>query len=137
MQWADVVRKPSGRHLRQFAGLWLVVFLAMAGWRAVQGRPDTTAAVIAGLAVLVGVAGLLAPALVRPIYAGWMVAAFPIGWTVSRLALAFIFFVIFAPLAWVFRRTGRDALHRRRPGGTTLWVEKIQPESAREYLRQS
>jgi Saxitoxin biosynthesis operon protein SxtJ len=136
MQWADAVRKPSPKQLRQFAGLWLVVFLAMAGWRAWQGRADTTAVIVAAVAVVVGVTGLLAPALVRPIYTGWMVAAFPIGWTVSKVALGVIFFVVITPLAWVFRLTGRDLLHLRRPPEGSLWTPKRQPASPKEYLRQ-
>jgi len=136
MQWSDVVRKPPRSHLRQFAGLFLVVFLAMAGWRAWQGRPDTIAAILAGMAVVVGVPGLLFPALVRPIYTGWMVAAFPIGWTVSKLALGFIFFVIITPVAWVFRLKGRDLLQLKRQDRKTFWQAKSAPSEAREYFRQ-
>lgn len=136
MQWADVLRKPSPKQLRQFAGLWLVVFLAMAGWRTWRGGIDMTAVVIAAAAVIVGVTGLRRPALVRPIYTGWMAAAFPIGWTVSKLALAVIFYAVILPVGWIFDLMGRDLLQLVQPRPGTLWRPKRQPTSPRSYLRQ-
>ena len=138
MQWADVIRPPSERHLRQFAGLFLVVFLAIAAWRWSGAGADTWTMVIGALAVVVGATGLVAPAAVRPIYTGWMVVAFPIGWTVSRLALGAVFFLTVTPLAVLFRVTGRDALRLRpRRDAATFWLAKRQPAAMREYFRQS
>jgi hypothetical protein len=137
MQWTDVVRRPSDRHLRQFAALFLIVFLAMAGWRWFGGRADGWTTLFAALAVVVGLTGLIAPPAVRPIYTGWMVVAFPIGWTVSRLALGAVFFLIVTPMAVLFRAAGRDALRLRRRHAPTYWLPKRQPTGAREYFRQS
>ena len=135
MQWADVIKPPSSRTLRQFAGLILVVFLGMAGWWWWGGRSDTTAAVLAAGALLVGVSGLAAPRLVRPIFTGWMIAAFPIGWTVSRVVLGIVFFGIITPIALVFRAAGRDVLRVRRGPSAGLWVARRPPSDA-GYFRQ-
>jgi hypothetical protein len=77
------------------------------------------------------------PALVRPIYVGWMIAAFPIGWTVSRVALALTFFGVVTPMGWIFRITGRDALMLRRRAVTSYWSPKTKAADAREYFRQT
>ena len=38
MNWSDVTKPPSNRMLRQFAGLWLVVFGGLALWRFWHGQ---------------------------------------------------------------------------------------------------
>jgi TRAP-type C4-dicarboxylate transport system permease small subunit len=138
MQWSEVVKAPSRKVLRQFAGLFLLFFLAVAGRRVWHGQADAWAAGLAALALGVGLIGLVRPSAVRFIYTGWMIVAFPIGWTVSRIALALVFYAIIAPVAFVFRATGRDELRLRRPDRReSLWRPKPAPESVREYFRQS
>jgi hypothetical protein len=66
-------------------------------------RPILWTYVLGIVAVLVGVTGLIAPAMVRPVYTGWMIVAFPIGWTVSKVALGLMFFLVFMPVGLVFR----------------------------------
>ena len=77
-------------------------------------RRDGVRSAIGVAAIVVGVAGLVAPASVRPIYSGWMIVAFPIGWTISKLMLGTVFFIVFTAVGMVFRLTGRDALRMRR-----------------------
>ena len=92
---------------------------------------------LGSLAVVVGLLGLAVPRAIRPIYVGWMVAAFPIGWVVSHLILALIFYGLFTPLAALFRLMGRDALHRKpRPGVDSYFVPKTTPVDPASYLRQ-
>ena len=80
---------------------------------------------IAGLALTIGLAGLARPQCVRLIYVGWMILAFPIGWTVSQIILAAIFLGLFTPISLVFRLLGRDALHRVRQSGLdSYWLPK-------------
>ncbi len=92
MQWSDVTKPASHKTLRQFSALFLLVFGGMAAWRAWNGDRDTTAAVLAASALLVGTIGLLRPVAVRPFFTAWMMAAFPIGWTVSRIMLGLMFY---------------------------------------------
>ena len=137
MQWSDVTRPPSPRTLRQFAGLCLVVFGGLAIWTAVQGNNAAATRVFAALALGIGPVGLLAPRLIRPVFVAWMVVAFPIGWTVSRVLLALVFYGLFTPLGLIFRMMGRDRLRlRRQPHRATYWTAKTQPTQMRDYLRQ-
>ena len=136
MQWADVVRTPPPRQLRQFGALWLVFFLGIAGMRWWHGHGGTATWALAIAAVVIGVGGMVLPALIRPIYTAWMVAAFPIGWTVSRVALATIFFGILTPLGALFRARGRDPLRLGRGARETYWTAKRQSTAASDYFRQ-
>jgi hypothetical protein len=137
MQWSDVTKAPSPKMLRQFARLWLIVFGGMAAWRVWSGQADGWSQALAVAAVVVGGIGLVRPMAIRAIYTGWMIAAFPIGWTISKVMLAAMFYVVLTPVALVFRMMGRDALRLRRGQGASYWVPKATARSADEYLRQS
>jgi hypothetical protein len=123
--------------LRQFAWLWLVFFTGAAAWQyAVRHRP-LLAGIVFLLAFTIGPLGLVRPMAVRAVFVGWMFLVFPIGWVVSQLVVALVFYALFTPLAALFRLTGRDLLGRRqRPGATTYWTDYPQVSEVRRYLRQ-
>jgi Saxitoxin biosynthesis operon protein SxtJ len=137
MQWSDIPFKPDRKTLRQFAGLWLVFFGGMAIWQSlVRGRTNLGLS-LGALALVVGVAGLIRPEWVRLIYVGWMVLAFPIGWTVSQVMLLAMYFGLFTPIALVFRLIGRDPLLRaRRAGAESYWTPKPAPAGVTSYFKQ-
>jgi hypothetical protein len=136
MQWSDVMKAPPPKLLRQFAGLWLVFFPLMAALRVWRGHADNWAVGLAVIGVVIGLIGLAKPEAMRPIYTGWMIAAFPIGWTVSQLMLVVLFYGVFTPVGLVFRVMRRDALALRRRNVVSYWAAKEQPASAQDYFRQ-
>ena len=63
--------------------------------------------------------------------------AFPIGWLVTQLMLAIMFYLVLTPVALVFRWRGRDELRlRSRPAPSSFWVERGEPPKAEKYLKQ-
>jgi hypothetical protein len=137
MTWSDVTAPPSPRKLREFAAVFVLFFVSLAGWRAWHGIVDGRTEALAALGLVVGGAGLLYPPAIRLVYTAWMIAAFPIGWTVSRLMLVVVFYLVFTPVALVFRLMGRDALRlKRRPAGS-YWTPRPAPGNVKEYFRQS
>jgi len=137
MNWIDVTAPPPPRRLREFAGLFVVFFVGIAAWRAWHGVVDGRTEALAALGVVVGGAGLLYPPAIRLVYTGWMIAAFPIGWTVSRLMLAVLFYLVFTPVALVFRLMGRDALQLKRRQTGSYWTARPAAGNVKEYFRQS
>jgi hypothetical protein len=136
MQWTDVTRRPEPRLLRQFAGLWILVFGGLAIWRAWNSGVDAWVVAIGIGAAVIGGLGLVRPGAVRYVYTGWLIAAFPIGWTVSQIVLAIVFFLVLTPIAVVMRLTGHDALMRRRRPRESYWTAKPAPATSADYLRQ-
>ena len=136
MRWSDLPLKPSTRMLREFSALWIVFFGGVALWQWFGRDHHTLALIYGGLAVTLGPIGVVAPAVMRPIFIAWLAAAFPIGWVVSRVLLLILFFGVIAPIALVFRMTGRDVLHLRRGSSDTYWTPKPQPGGPGSYLRQ-
>ena len=129
--------KPADRMLRQFAAIWVVFFAAIAARQEFHHHRRVLAIVLAILALTIGPLGMVWPRIIKPIFVGWMVLAYPIGWVVSRIVLGVIFYGLFTPLAWVFRRIGRDALRLKpQPSAATYWCEKPGAIDQAQYLRQ-
>lgn len=122
--------------LRQFSGIWIVFFGAIAA-RQEYHHHHTVAIVLAALAFTLGPLGLVWPRVMKPIFVGWMRLTHPIGWVVSRLVLGLIFYGLFTPFAWVFRLMGRDALRLKpQPQASTYWLVKPRADLS-QYFRQS
>ncbi len=137
MKWSELPLNPSPRTLRQFAALWILFFGGLAVWQGIFRQHPAAAFVLAGLSLTIGPLGLWRPSLVRPIYVAWLVAAFPIGWTVSHVSLAAVYYLIVTPLGLVSRLAGRDRLSlRRRSNEDTNWIPLGESPGARQYFRQ-
>jgi Saxitoxin biosynthesis operon protein SxtJ len=136
MQWSDISFAPPTRTLRQFAGLSLGIFGLAACFQGFVRHQPIVAAVFGTLAVVIGIPGLIKPSIVRPVYVGSMILVFPIGWTVSKLILACMFYGIFTPMALWFRLIGRDSLALQRPPARdTYWLPKRQATDPSSYFR--
>jgi hypothetical protein len=137
MTWSDIPRSPTSRALRQFAAAWLVFFLAFGAHQYLVRGHHTVGVVVATLAVVFGGLGLARPAAVRWLFITWMVLAFPIGWAISQIMLAVMFYLLLTPVAILFRFQGRDPLARKpAPNRDSFWDPKPAPQDVRSYFRQ-
>lgn len=137
MTWSDIPFQPGNKALRQFAGAWLVFFLAFGLHQYLVRGHHTAGLVMMTLALIIGVLGLVRPATLRWLFVGWMVLAFPIGWAVSLVMLLVMFYGVITPVAMLFRLRGRDLLQRKpRREQESLWLPKPGPSDVRSYFRQ-
>ena len=126
----------NARILRQFAGLWLLFWTALAVWQLAHGRP-ARAGVLVGVATVLGVSGLLKPEAIRPVFAAVSAITRPIGLVMSRIVLGLAYYVLFTPLAMLFRLMRRDPLSRkRRTEVDSYWTTRTGRQEPRRYLRQ-
>lgn len=137
MDWSDVTRVPNRRVIRQFAWLCCAFLLGAGLYVGVaRGRWDWGAGLLA-LGGLVLVLAMWAPEVMRWVYTGAMVVAFPIGFVVSQILLALIFGTVFLAVGIFLRLARKDPLMRsRKPPGATYWEPKETPHDLRRYLRQ-
>jgi hypothetical protein len=131
-------RHPSARQLKQFGFVWLgfvTLFGALAWFKA--GSP-TTAVVLWVLAVVVPIVGWLAPPFMRAVFVGMSYAAWPVGFVVSHVVLALVYYLVLTPIGFVMRAVGYDSMKRRtEPGMATFWVERPPDErGTKRYFRQ-
>jgi hypothetical protein len=137
MKWSDLPLKPTARALRQFAGAWLILFLAVGVHRYVARDQHHVGIAFGVMAVVVGGLGLIKPAALRWLFVGATVLAFPIGWVMSQVMLAVMYYGIITPLALWFRIRGRDMLSRKpAPNRASFWAPKHTPVDMGAYFRQ-
>ena len=66
-----------------------------------------------GVALMLAIPALVAPASLGPVYRGWMVVGHWLGWINTRILLGVVFFVLVAPLGMVRRLVGSNPLRLR------------------------
>jgi hypothetical protein len=125
---------PTPRILRQFAAGWLICFLALAfRFGLLHHAPVGIRLAVVSVA---GIIGLLAPRVLHWPFVVLTAAAFPIGWLMTQLVLALMFYCVLTPVALIFRWRGRDALQLRPRGRSTFWSERNEPTPPEKYLKQ-
>ena len=133
----EIDRNPSERNLRWF-GLVLGLFLGVIGGIVRQRfqMPEASTWIWITAAV-VTVVYYAVPAVRRPIWIGWMVAAFPIGWAMSHMILAITWVLVVTPIGLVMRAIGRDPLHRKIDRDrSSYWTEHDPHGDPKRYFRQ-
>lgn len=89
------------------------------------------------LAVVGGVLIVVSRSAGRAIYRAWMFAALPIGWTVSHLILAVVYFGVLLPVGLAMRLAGHDPMQRRfDPRAESYWLPHRQETDPKRYFRQ-
>jgi len=131
-------RHPTAKQLNQFGFIWLgfVAFFGAMAWFKFHQPAVATGLWIA--AVVVPVIGWLFPAVMRLVFLGMSYAAWPIGFVVSHVILAMVYYLVITPIGLAMRVVGYDPMKRKRdPSQSSSWVERPStgrgPES---YFRQ-
>lgn len=137
---------PDRATLRKFGFIALVAFLLLAAAAYYEklifafglgDARETTAYVLAGLAVACGVFSLVAPGLNRPIFVGLTLISFPIGFVLSYVFLGSLFFLLIAPIAIVFKIIGRDKMARSIAKDTSSYWSDCAPVTNKDrYFNQ-
>jgi hypothetical protein len=131
---SDLPLNPTPRMLRQFAAAWLVAFLALACKFGLLHQ--SSAGLVLGILSLAGIFGLLVPRVLHWPFVIMTVAAYPIGWVVTLVVLALMFYCVLSPLALVFRWRRRDILQLRDSKRDTFWIKRDDQPPPEKYLKQ-
>ena len=132
-----IERDPSGRDLLVF-GVLLALFTAGLGslLHYYHGLPGA-ARVVWLLGSLLTAIHFLLPPLRRPIYLGWMKIVYPVGWIVSHLLLALVFYLVLTPTGILLRLFGRSSIDKKgRAGALSFWEERPAEPAPERYFRQ-
>jgi hypothetical protein len=138
MALIEINWKPSRTELRRFALIWFPAFCALVAWIVWRRTASTLApTVIAATGVLLGAAGAAVPAVIRPVFLGLTLATFPIGFVVSHVILAVVYFGLFTPMGLLMRAFGRDPMRRTFDrAATTYWVKREPDVDPKRYFKQ-
>lgn len=133
--------KPEERIVRQFA--WFAVIgLPLLAWFALRtfatfGWEDPVFLTVAAVGVsqlglyLAGVRLLS-----RLLFVGLSILFVPIGFIISHVLLAAVYYLVLTPIALVFRLTGRDVLGKKLDrNAKTYWHERTGDQSPASYFK--
>ena len=129
---------PTTRELRQFAGIWFPGFFILVGGYVLHRTGSLPwAATIWAAAFTVSAVGYAVPAFMRWVFVGMTLLAFPIGWVVSHVMLATIFFLVITPLGLVVRLLRGDLLQQQFDrSATSYWLPREPARDPARYFKQ-
>lgn len=137
---------PDDKTLRQFGVIAFVGFGALAALAYYEklifsfGLGDSRMTVVITLLALGTVAllfSLVFPRANRFLYVGLTILAFPIGFVLSYVIMATLYFLIIGPIALLLRVFGRDSMHRSyEAGAPTYWTTARPPRDKESYFHQ-
>ena len=136
----EINKNPSKRELMWFGVLFALFFALIGGL--VWWKCDSPSGAWSIWWTAAGVVAVyyVVPPLRKWLYLGWMYAAFPIGWTISHVVLALVYYLVFTPIGLIMRLLGHDPLHRKFDRqATTYWTPHDPSGEARaggRYFRQ-
>ena len=138
--------KPDSKQLRQFGFIALGAFAVIGAvviWRGGLfglnfGEATRPAAyVLWALGVISALFSVALPQANRTLFVALVLVTLPIGFVVSHVVLALLFFGILTPVALFFRLTGRDPLARKfEPSRESYWTDLREVTDTKDYFRQ-
>ncbi len=128
---------PNRKTLAEFSEFGMF-FLGMVAAPLAYFRGHTTLAALFWAAAVTGrLVGLVRPQWLRPAFVGLTVATWPIGFVVSHLTMALLYYGVITPIGLALRIAGRDPLTRRFDRAAPTYWEPYNPDRGmNRYLRQ-
>ena len=138
MRVIQINTDPTRRQLNQFGFIWMG-FVAFFG--TVIFFKFHNPSLARGLwmaAVVVPFVGWVFPRFMRWVFVGMSYLAFPIGFVVSHVVLAAVYYLVLTPIGVLTRLFGYDSMKKRfDPEAKSYWVERPESEvEANRYFRQ-
>lgn len=121
---------------RGFAVLFGAIGVAKMFWPFSMGleRDVRTGAVLLGVGLAGGLWALTGHKSARVLFVAWTGLGVVLGFFVSKILFAVVYFGLITPMALFFRTIGRDQLNLRKPEGTTYWRPLTRREGGYERL---
>ena len=138
MSIVQINTNPTRRELNQFGFIWLG-FVALFGVIAFfKFNSPMVARWLWIAAVVVPIVGWLVPAFMRLVFLGMSYLAWPIGFVVSHVVLAVVYYLVLTPIGLLTRIFGYDSMKKKFDReAASYWIER-SPEAVenKRYFRQ-
>ncbi len=130
-------KNPSRRELFIFGALFALFFGLIGGLIWWRFQAPTVAYVLWSVAAFITILFYAVRPIRKPIYLAWIHLAFPIGWVISHVAMALIYYLVFTPIGLIMRLFGRDPMERRFDrAAESYWIEHQPSGDPARYFRQ-
>ena len=98
---------------------------------------STAPGVLWGIAGTVMVVFYLIPPARKPIHVGWMYLIYPVGFVMSHLVLAIVYYLVLTPVGLLVRAFGNDPMKRTLDAqAPSYWEARPPAPEAKRYFRQ-
>jgi len=134
----EINRNPTRKELNQFGFIWLGFLTFFGAIARFKLDAPTVALVLWIAAVVVPVIGWVIPAFMRAVFLGMSYLAWPIGFVVSHVILALVYYLVFTPIGLAMRIFRYDPMNRGfDDAAASYWVKRDPVASeAKRYFRQ-
>jgi hypothetical protein len=135
MALVEINWRPPNRDLRLFAVLQ-VLFLGLVAFF-VLPRAGNAALMLFGFSAVMGVVGLAAPQAIRWFYLAWMIVVYPVGWVVTHVLMAAVFYLLITPVGFAMQLVGYDPLRRKLDrSARSYWVPRDGAVDKQRWFKQ-
>ena len=128
--------RPDARELRRFAVAMLIGFTILGLLSVWRAWGISTASIIFWSAGAVLAIAALIPGLGRIAYLAVYLPTSIIGYVVSNVILALMFFLVITPLGILLKLMGKDVLQQRKQKNSTQWTPIKGVKTEDSYYRQ-
>ena len=134
----QINRNPSKRQLQLFAalgfpGFWMVIAVLLT----LRFDKPQIALPLLIAALAISIVGFVSTRFMRLVYLGMIYATYPIGFVISHVLLAVVYFVVITVIGVLMRFFGRDPMNRDLdPSVATYWIDKETDSDSDRYFRQ-
>lgn len=127
--------QPSRRQLIQFGAAWIVFFALAALFAASRGAPVSPWWILA-LALIPPLIGWIIPGFLRLLFITLAVITFPIGFVVSHLILAALYYLVLSPIGLILRWFKPELFPKRPdPSLPTYWHSRTVTRKPGDYFK--
>src|SRR5687767_14031122 len=137
MSLITINKNPPKKDLPTFGlllPLFTLILSALFYWR--TGAPKIPQYILS-IGLTLSALYWLIPPLRKYVYLAFTYAAFPIGFVISHLILAFTYYLVITPIGLLMRLLGRDPMHRAFDrSAPTYWLPPPPSPNPSPYLPQ-
>jgi hypothetical protein len=116
--------KTIRQHVREFGAVFATLFLAIAGYQLYKGSQTNTPYYLIAAAAVFATLGYLAPAVLKPLWQGWMKLAHVLSIVMTTVILGVVWCVGFLPMAALVRMLGIKVVDQSYGNRETYWVKR-------------
>ena len=113
----------DAKELKRFGVTLFIAFIVLGGiliWRKAE-----SGFIILGIALPLGILGIVKPTFLGPIYWAWMKMAGILGFITTHLILTLMYYLVFTPIGLLLKIVGKAAFKEKfDPHAGTYWVRK-------------
>ncbi len=137
MSLIRINKNPSRKDLTVFSLIWLVFFAALGTLSFFRWQAPEAATALWILAVVIPTLGRFLPTFVRLVYIAMAYAAFPIGFVLSHVILALVYYLVLTPIGLAMRLLKYDPMRRKfEPEAESYWIKREPHTDTKRYFRQ-